>query len=304
MDAPDWFPALSWFFTALGLVGNSFVILLIASKKQLIHQTTNWFLLSLSFADLAVSLSISPGEFFCFPSKRCHFVLLASFQWAFLYASVVNLCMLTLDRYIAIVKPFIYSLIISRSRAAAFISSAWIVPFIFCFIPFTFLYSEHHLTAMRYYTYFMVVAFELLPAFILVLATAHMIFLAKKHARETASVMAQLQYNQPVAESVNAASLRHKNRRRSSVLFIAAIVFFFVFCYSVTIALSFCSIFKLCAVPPALAPVKKLLLIANSAFNPFAYGFLKRDLKKEVKQLLGSLATSDRQRSSIQMEPR
>ena len=163
MEATVWFPALSWFFTALGLVGNSFVILLITSKKQLIHQTTNWFLLSLSFADLGVSLSIIPGEFFCFPSKRCHFVLLASFQWAFLYASVVNLCMLTLDRYIVIVKPFIYVLMMSKSRVVAFICAAWIVPLTFCFIPFAFIYSEHHLTTMRNYTYFMVFALECLP---------------------------------------------------------------------------------------------------------------------------------------------
>ena len=286
MEAPVWFSALSWFFTALGIVGNSFVILLITSKKQLVHQTTNWFILSLSFADLGVSLSIIPGEFFCFPSKRCHFVSLASFQWAFLYASVVNLCMLTLDRYTAIVKPFIYVLMMSKSRVVASICAAWILPFIFCFIPFAFIYSEHHLTAMRDYTYFMVAAFEFLPVFILILATGHMIFIARKHAREMASVAAQLQYNPPTAEGGTTAPLRQENRRRSSVLFIAAIVFFFVFCYSVTIVLSFCSIFELCSVPRTLAPVKKLLLIANSAFNPFVYGFLKNDVKREVKQLL------------------
>ena len=213
--------------------------------------------------------------------------MLASFQWAFLYASVVNLCMLTLDRYIAIVKPFIYVLMMSKSRVVASICAAWILPFIFCFIPFAFIYySEHHLTAMRNYTYFLVVAFEFLPVFILILATGHMIFIARKHAREMASVAAQLQYNQPTAEGGNAAPLQQENRRRSSVLFIAAIVLFFVFCYSVTIAVSFCSILKLCAAPRALALVKKLLLVANSAFNPFVYGFLKQDVKKEVKQLL------------------
>ena len=287
MEATVWFPTLSCFFTALGLVGNSFIVLLITSKKQLIHQTTNWFLLSLSFADLGVSLSIIPGEFFCFPSKRCHFVSLASFQWAFLYASVVNLCMLTLDHYIAIVKPFIYVLMMSKSRVVASICAAWILPFIFCFIPFAFIYySEHHLTAMRNYTYFLVVAFECLPVFILILATGHMIFIARKHARQEASVAAQLQYNQFMAEGGNTPPLRQENRRRWSVLFIAAIVLFFGVCYSVTIALSFCSIFELCTFPPALALVKKLLLIANSAFNPFAYGFLKHDIKREVKQLL------------------
>ena len=212
--------------------------------------------------------------------------MLASFQWAFLYASVANLCMLTLDRYIAIVKPFIYVLMMSKSRIMASICAAWIVPFTFSFIPFAFIYSEHHLTAMRDYTYFLVFALEFLPVFILILATGHMIFIARKHAREVASVAAQLQYNHPTAEGGTAVPLRQENRRRSSVLFIVAIVLFLVFCYSVMIALSFCSIFELCAVPRALAPVKKLFLIANSSFNPFVYGFLKHDVKREVKQVL------------------
>lgn len=306
MSGPSWVPILSWILTALGLVGNSFVILLITSKKQLIHQTTNWFLLSLSFADLGVTLSMFPGEFFCFPSKHaCHLVLLASFQWAFLYASVFNLCALTLDRYIAIVKPFIYVLFMSKGRIVVFISVAWIAPFIFSFLPHSFLYSKNHIVAMRYYSYFMVVVFELLPTFILILATAHMVFIAKNHARETASVTAQLQYNQPAAEGANSAPQRHdKGKRRSTgVLFIVSIVLFFVFCYTVTLAMTFCSIFTLCVFPQSLQPAKKLLLIANSAFNPFAYGFLKRDVKTEIKQLLrfGSKAGH---RWSIQMEQR
>ena len=303
---PSWVPILSWILTALGLVGNSFVILLITSKKQLIHQTTNWFLLSLSFADLAVTVSMFPGEFFCFPSKHgCHIVLLASFQWSFLYASVFSLCVLTLDRYIAIVKPFVYVLFMTKGRVVVFISVAWIAPFIFSFLPHSFLYSEHHVIAMRYYSYFMVVAFEVLPTLILILATAHIVFIAKKHARETASVTAQLQHNQPAADSTNSAPQRHeKGRRRSTgVLFIVSIVLFFVFCYTVTLAMTFCYIFGLCVVPRPLRPVKKLLLIANSAFNPFAYGFLKRDVKAEIKQLL-RFDSNAGHLWSIQMEQR
>ena len=303
MVSPPWFTALSWFFTALGLVGNSFVILLISSKKQLIHQATNWFLLSLSFADLGVTLSIIPGEFFCFPSKHvCHFVVLASFQWAFLFSSVFNLCMLTLDRYIAIVRPFIYVLFMTKNRVIALICVAWLTSFIFSFLPHTFLYSKHHLVTMKNYSYFMVIAFELLPTLALVLATVHMIFIAKKHARGTASVEAQVHHNYSVTEDGNTAGPRQENRRRSTgVLFIAFIVFFFVFCYSLTLGTTFCSIFQLCKLPLSLSPVKKLLLIANSAFNPFAYGFLKRDVKAEVKLLLRK-GSNEGQRWSFQME--
>ena len=130
MGKPLWLSALGWLFTIFGLLGNSFVILLIISKKRLIHRKTNWFLVSLSFADLGVSLSMFPGDVFCLPSNFCHFVLLACFQWAFLYASVLNLCVLTLDRYIAVVKPFIYVPFMSTNRGLVFICAAWVIPFI------------------------------------------------------------------------------------------------------------------------------------------------------------------------------
>lgn len=302
MQEPLWYTVLAWLFTILGFVGNSFVILLISSKKKLIRRKTNWFLLSLCFADLGVSLSMYPAMTLCHPSKHCRFVLLASFQWAFLYSSVINLCLLTVDRYIAIVKPFMYVLLMSTFRAVAFICAAWLIPFTLSFLPFTFLYSQQGITAMKGYSYLMIVGFEFIPTLTLLSVTSHLIFIARKHARETASVMAQLRYNQPMTESNNVATLRHDNRRRSSVIFIVSIVVFFIFCYSATIARTCCDIFTLCSYTPSFYRASQLLQIANSAFNPLAYGFLKLDIKAEVKKLL-RIATDD-DRSSMQLEQR
>lgn len=300
MEEPPWVLAMGWLLSGLGIAGNCFIILLIASKKQL-HRTTNWFLVSLSFADLGVSLSVFPGDFFCLPVEECQFVVLASFQWAFLFASVLNLCALTMDRYIAIAKPFIYVLFMSTKRVLAFICAAWILPFTFSFVPHAFIYNERHVDTMRRYTYFMLIVFEFIPPVSLVLVTAHMLYIARKHARETAAVVEQLRYNQPAASSGNAPQARRPNRARTSVIFITSIVLFFVLCYSVNIALSCCQIFYICDYPFGLETAQRLLLIANSAFNPFAYGFLKQDIKREVKQLL-RVGVTETQRSSFQME--
>lgn len=301
-ETPQWFLATGFLLSGFALVGNSFIILLIASKPQL-HRTTNWFLVSLSFADLGVSLSLFPGGFFCLPIEECHIHLLASFQWAFLYASVANLCALTVDRYLAIVKPFIYVLFMTRNRTVTFISAAWILPFIFAFVPFTFLDTEENLLFMRNYAYVVTAVFEFIPPVSLLFVTAHMLYIARKHARETASVMQQLRYNQPAPGSTNTAPVRQVSRARSSVVFITFVVIFFVLCYSLTMALSCCQIFRLCDYPLELEQAQELLLIANSAFNPFAYGLLKHDIKKEVIQLL-RVGAADRQRSSLQMEQR
>ena len=298
MRGPLWFTVLGWLLTCLGFVGNILIISLIISKKPLIKQKTNWLLLSLSLADLGVTLSLFPGNFFCIPNKFCRYVLLAASQWAFLFASVINLCMLTLDRYIAITKPFKYTHFTSTNRfTVSLICIAWIVPFTFNFLPFTFIYSEQSITAVKYYTYFMVVTFEFVPTIFLILVTTHMVFIVVKLTRAEASVMAQLQYNRPATEGGSVAQPREENGRRlTSVLFIVSIVVFFLICYSLTIATTCSDTFKLCPnYPRAWGWMKKILLSANSAFNPFAYGFLKHDVKREVKQLLG-IASHDGQR--------
>lgn len=273
--------ALSWIFTILGIVGNSFVIFLISSKKRLSQIYTNHFLLSLSFADLAISFSLQPANYFCFHIKElCQRVCLDFFQWAFLYASVFNLCVVTLDRYVAIVKPLIYGPFMTKTRVMILICMAWIIPFVSSFIPLTFL---HNVIAMKYYAYYMVIAFEILPMLMLVSTTVHMIIIAKKVARETASVINQLRHNHPGTDGDKTAPTR---RKHTGLFFVVSIVVFFFFCYLLTLVISFCFIFQVCRVPRSLHPVKIMLLIANSAFNPFAYGFLKNDVKEEVKRFL------------------
>lgn len=305
MASPLWETVLSWGLTIIGLVGNCFVLLLIVFNKRLFKQFTNWFLFSLSFADLAVIVSLYPVDYLCSFSKViCNKVWYGSFRWAFLYASVFNICTLTLDRYLAIVKPFMYIRFMTKTCAMVLISVAWIFPFASCFAIFTFLGRKDHVIVMHYYSYYMVITFEFLPTLILVLATLHMISIAKKHAHETASVFHQLQHNHPGAQNGNTASkLRKKRRRSAGLMFIVSVVLFFVLCYSWQLFATFCFIFKVCKVPSPLIPLKKIFLIGNSVFNPFAYGFLKHDIKEEVKRLL-RFGAKEGQRWSMEMGPR
>ena len=295
-----WVWVVGSILSAFALTGNGFVIFLVVSMQRL-HCPTNWLLLSLSLADFGVSLTLLPVRFFCGLRGNCHGVSLAISQFMFMYASVTNLCTLTIDRYVAIVRPFIYLAFQSKKRVRRFVFAAWAVPVVFCLLPLTFIYTDHTRTAMIIFTYPALIIFELLPQILLLFLIGHMVVIVRRHKRETATMITQLQYNQAPRERGNNPSPRrhHTGRGGSSIMFIASVVIFFVFCYSVVIGMSFCYVLQFCTGSDSVRELQYLLLVANSGFNPLAYAFLKQDIKKEVKKLL-HFASGDQQNQRFQ----
>ena len=105
-----WFWILGWVLSFLTITGNLFTIFLICSRRNL-RTKTNAFILSLAVADFFVGLSVIPSMFFCdnfcdWPRRWLSWVNFT--RWLFSNASVVNLCVLVLDRFIAIVHPLKY----------------------------------------------------------------------------------------------------------------------------------------------------------------------------------------------------
>ena len=66
----SWFWIIAWLITILGVSGNASVIYLIATN-HLLRKNTNWFVLSLSTADLLVSLIYIPLFHTCWKMESC-----------------------------------------------------------------------------------------------------------------------------------------------------------------------------------------------------------------------------------------
>ena len=82
-------------------------------QQRNLRTKTNAFIVSLAVADSRVGLGVIPSLLACDVTNTCYWPQVFPswndvVRWLLSYLSVLNLCFLVLDRYIAIVKPFKY----------------------------------------------------------------------------------------------------------------------------------------------------------------------------------------------------
>ncbi|KAJ7389017.1 hypothetical protein OS493_034151 [Desmophyllum pertusum] len=300
-----WIPG--WFLTLVGILGNTMVIYLIATNRRLRTQV-NVLILSLAIADLCFCLSYFPAFFTCEFYLPCDRELRKIFAAYFAYTSLMNLCVLTADRYVAIVMPFKYVSFMTSRCVVTMVTLSWLLPAVFYFlvaITLKQMASEEAITTFRIVRVFV---FQLTPCFSLLLATIHMFYIAKKHSKKMASLVSQLQFNHPISYQKQKDGLnsypdptqrgaRKCGRGRSgyeikngfeisSARLVGVVVFVMVLCYAIDSYFDLRNYFSnfqtsiddndyiIC-----------LLYMTNSAANPLFYALLKHDIKKELKRL-------------------
>ncbi|XP_028816682.1 5-hydroxytryptamine receptor 4 isoform X2 [Denticeps clupeoides] len=125
----------------MSVLGNLLVMVAVCKDRQLRKIKTNYFIVSLAFADLLVSVLVMPfgaielidqewifGETFCLVRTSLD-VLLTT-------ASILHLCCISLDRYYAICcQPLVYRNKMTPMRVALMIGGCWVIPTVISFLP-------------------------------------------------------------------------------------------------------------------------------------------------------------------------
>lgn len=123
---------------AVGSLGNSITLYILLTQKSLRHlqSTVHQHLLSLAVSDLLILLLSMPVELYSF--------IWFHYPWAFgdaacrgyyflrdscSYATVLNICSLSVERYLAVCHPFKAKSIMSVSRTKRLIGATWIASF-------------------------------------------------------------------------------------------------------------------------------------------------------------------------------
>ena len=127
------------FLNLMVVAGNLLVVMAVFVHSKL-RTVTNLFIVSLACADLMVGILVLPfsatlevldvwlyGDIWCS-------VWLAVDVWM-CTSSILNLCAISLDRYLAVSQPISYPSLMSTRRAKQLIAAVWVLSFVICFPP-------------------------------------------------------------------------------------------------------------------------------------------------------------------------
>lgn len=281
----NWFWIVGWLVTVFGLMGNAWVILIIARRKRL-HTTANWFILSLAVADFSVTSGYFPASFVCNVNVACNDVIRFNFVSFFTEASMFALMAMIAERYIAIVYCLKYVRVMTKKNIVAMVAASWGIP--------TFLFAGRWVQSKYYHrlsvrgelilTICYTMLFEVTPTIILVTATLHILLISRKISVEMSKLLNQVRFNQ--ASSSVGMRVPKVGVKKSIVWLVVVVVAIFVTCYGTEIYITICDTFQLCEVTVDTRSAFSVLLLANSAMNPLVYAVLKQDIKRETKGLL------------------
>ena len=270
---------LGWFLSFLTIIGNGFTIFLVCSRRNL-RTKTNAFIVSLAVADFCVGLSVIPSMFFCSDiiTNTCHRseLWIMNIRLLFSSASAVNLCGLVLDRFIAIVHPLKYITLMTRRRIIQVIFFSWVLPAsynVLTFIPFMFYFKTIPVPFI-----WLNIILEFIPCVVLILCFVTMIFHVCRHDQSARTLAKQLRFNHQMSLKTH--------HEKSALIMMGIVIRVFLVCYGMYLR---CGFQILSSSRCNDENYKIPFLVLNSAINPLAYAFFKRDIKKEFKRLVGAV---------------
>lgn len=136
----------------ISIIGNSLVCLAVTTDPKL-RKLSNLFLVSLAIADLLVAIFVMPFAimndvqgFWWFGHTACKLWIRSSLTMVSLTsscssdvmcstASILNLCLISLDRYIRIKDALQYTQWITRRSVPLLVATVWITSALISFLP-------------------------------------------------------------------------------------------------------------------------------------------------------------------------
>uniref|UniRef100_A0A6J0TSB0 5-hydroxytryptamine receptor 2C isoform X1 n=1 Tax=Pogona vitticeps TaxID=103695 RepID=A0A6J0TSB0_9SAUR len=126
-------PALLILIIILLTIGGNILVIMAVSLEKKLQNATNYFLMSLAVADMLVGILVMPVSLitilydYAWPLPKQLCPIWISLDVLFSTASIMHLCAISLDRYVAIRNPIEHSRFNSRTKAIMKIAAVWTI---------------------------------------------------------------------------------------------------------------------------------------------------------------------------------
>lgn len=296
------------------LLGNTLVCAAVIKFRHLRSKVTNAFVVSLAVSDLFVAVLVMPWRavsevagvwlFGRFCDTWVAFDIMCS------TASILNLCVISMDRYWAISNPFRYERRMTRRFAFLMIGVAWTLSVLISFIPVQLNWhradndSSAHVqgdcnaSLNRTYAISSSLISFYIPVFIMVGTYTRIFRIAQTQIRRISSLERaagqRAQNHSHRASTHDESALKTSFKRETKVLkTLSVIMGVFVFCWLPFFVLNcvvpFCEVDK-AGEPPCVSDTTFSIFVwfgwANSSLNPVIYAF-NADFRKAFSTILG-----------------
>uniref|UniRef100_A0A8C7JRF5 5-hydroxytryptamine receptor 7 n=1 Tax=Oncorhynchus kisutch TaxID=8019 RepID=A0A8C7JRF5_ONCKI len=310
--------------TLFTICGNLLVVISVCFVKKL-RQPSNYLIVSLAVADLSIALAVMPfvsitdliGGQWVFGQVFCNVFIAMDVMCC--TASIMTLCVISIDRYLGITKPLTYPVRQNGCCMAKMVVSVWLLsasitlPPLFgwaqnvndnkvCLISQDFGYTIYS-TSVAFYipVSVMLIMYYRIYRAAKLSAAKHTITGFPRVGEEDSvdCVSAALRLHREVEECTRFSRLMRSNRRNMSIFkreqkaaaTLGIVVGAFSVCWMPFFLLSTARPFICRADCPSCVPlwVERTLLwlgYANSLLNPFIYAFFNRDLRTTYSNLL------------------
>ncbi|KAK7008722.1 Octopamine receptor beta-2R [Biomphalaria glabrata] len=295
------------------IFGNVLVISSVLRFERL-RGITNFFIVSLAFADLLVAILVMPfnasmeisGKW-VFGRTMCD--IFNANDVLFSTASILHLCCISIDRYIAILHPLQYETKMTQSRALCMLGVTWVSSILISYIPvYSQLYTtEENMEALiqdpdscpfivnKIYAGVSSSVSFWIPCLIMVCLYARIFMEARKQEKMIQTSTLYMHYSDlrnsngvPLDGDAHRSERRRMKREHKAAKTLGIIMGAFIMCFlpffTWYVATTMCR--AICPYPPILGSVLFWVGYFNSCLNPIIYAYFNREFRTAFKKLL------------------
>ncbi|XP_045191015.2 octopamine receptor beta-2R-like [Mercenaria mercenaria] len=297
----------------LGAVFGNILVVIAVMKFQRLRAITNYFIVSLAFADFLVAILVMPFNASIEISGKWIFGRIMcdvynSNDVLFSTASILHLCCISMDRYIAIIHPFKYESKMTRCRVFIMIAITWISSILISYIPIQshwyttsdtlkemenspeeclFIVNKVYAVISSSISFWIpctIMVFVYLKIFMEARRQETQIKQSGYHLKGRPSEQTNLTDDQSERRNERKRMRREHKAAKTLGIIMGAFVFCFLPFFTWYLVTTLCG--ESCPYPQTLGSALFWLGYLNSCLNPIIYAYFNRDFRSAFRKLL------------------